>query len=282
MWRWLGICLLFWSSLTGAAGSVPVPTLNMAVTDLTQTLTAEQVATLEQQLRDFSMRKGSQLAILIVPSTQPETIEQYSIRVVDQWQLGREKTDDGVLLLIAKNDRAVRIEVGDGLEGAITDAVASRIIRQRIVPQFQSDNYYQGISDATTRLMQLIEGEALPETEPESSNNLSRFENVPWPLLLFVVFAGGGVLRGIFGRMGAAGLTSGAVGLLIWLFMGSLLFALLAAVFAFVFVLGSGGNGGGWSSGPRGGWRGGSGGWGGGGFRGGGGGFSGGGASGRW
>lgn len=275
----LWLCLL--PACVWAAEQVPVPALRAAVTDLTQTLTADQISTLEAALRALQARKGSQLAILLVPSTKPEAIEQYSIRVVDAWQLGRKDADDGVLLLVAKDDRTVRIEVGYGLEGVLNDATTNRIIRQLIVPQFRNGNYYQGISDASARLIQLIDGEVLPE--PTSSNSeRGQANNLPWPLLIFGVLAGGSVLRSIFGRFGAAALTAGGAGVLVWLFIGSLLAGLAAAAFAFVFVLGGGG-GGGWNNGRRGGWSSGGGfGGGGGGFGGGGGGFGGGGASGRW
>jgi uncharacterized protein len=264
-----------------AADQVPVPELRAPVTDLTQTLTAQQVATLDSMLRALQSRKGSQLAILLVPTTKPETIEEYSIRVVGAWKLGRKDPDDGVLLLVATDDHAVRIEVGYGLEGVLNDATTNRIIRQLFVPQFRAGNYYQGIYDTSSRLIQLIDGEVLPE--PAAREPRGKLNNLPWPLLIFVVLAGGGFLRSIFGRLTAAGVTAGGAGVLVWLFLGSALAGLVAAIFAFVFVLGSGGGGGGWSSGPRGGWSSGrSGGWGGGGFSGGGGGFGGGGASGRW
>jgi uncharacterized protein len=278
LWLWL-LPFSAW-----AVDQVAVPELRAPVTDLTQTLTAEQVATLEQTLRALQARKGSQLAILLVPTTAPETVEQYAIRVAEAWQLGRKGTDDGVLLLMAKNDHAVRIEVGYGLEGVLNDATTNRIIRQLIVPQFRTDNYYQGISDATNRIIQLIDGEVLPEPAQPTAQR-DRSGNLPWPILIFGAIIGGQVLRGVLGRMGAAGVTSGVVGVLMWLFMGSLIASIVAAIFAFVFALGGGGGGwsngprGGWSSGPRGGW---GGGFGGGGFSGGGGGFGGGGASGRW
>jgi uncharacterized protein len=271
--------------LAGAADSMPVPALRAPVTDLTRTLTAEQISSLDAKLRDLQARKGAQLAILMLPATAPETIEQYAIRVAEAWQLGRKEVDDGVLLLIAKDERAVRIEVGYGLEGVLNDATVNRIIRQLIVPQFRQGNYYQGIDDASVRIIQLIDGEVLPEPATRSEQR-GVGDSVPWPLLIFGVVAAGSVLRGIFGRLGAAGLTAGGAGLLVWFFIGSILAAAVAAIFAFVFVLGSGGSGwgrggrGGWSSGPGGGWGGGFG--GGGGFRGGGGGFGGGGASGRW
>ncbi len=285
LWQVLALGLLMLPRLASAVDLVPVPELRSPVTDLTHTLSADQISSLDHQLRAFSLRKGSQFAILIIPTTQPETIEQYSIRVVEAWQLGRKKTDDGVLLLIARDDRTVRIEVGYGLEGVLNDATTNRIIRQLIVPQFRADAYYQGISDASKRIIQLIDGEVLPEPDVSSAPD-GRSNNLPWPLLIFVAMVGGSVARSWFGRMIAAGLTSAVVGLITWLFMSSITFSLVTALFAFLFVvagMGHRGRGnGGWSSGPGGGWSSGSGGMGGGGFSGGGGGFGGGGASGRW
>src|SRR5215831_19115458 len=121
-----------------SAAQVPVPALKARITDLTGTLSASQVQTLESRLRDFESAKGSQVAVLMLPTTQPETIEQYSIRVAEAWKIGRKRVDDGVILVVAKDDRAVRIEVGRGLEGAITDGLADRVIREVITPRFRS------------------------------------------------------------------------------------------------------------------------------------------------
>ena len=279
------VCSLLIYSVAAVAAElaqVPVPELRAPVTDLTQTLTPDQIQILDRQLRGFSERTGSQLAILIVPTTQPETIEQYSIRVVETWQLGRKKEDDGVLLLVAKQDHSARIEVGYGLEGVLTDATTHRIIRQVMLPNFKAGRFFEGLTEASTRLMQLINGEVSPEqvSAPEADR---RGRELPWPLLIFIAIVGGGLARVWFGRVAAAVMTAGLIGLITWLFMGSLLITLLAICFAFLFVLGGRGHGwgsGGWASGG-GGWRGGSGGFGGG-FSGGGGGFGGGGASGRW
>lgn len=276
---WLALC--FCAAPLQAAELVAVPALQSPVTDLTQTLTAQQQQSLESMLRSYEQRKGSQIALLLVPSTQPETIEQYSIRVVEQWKLGRSKVDDGVLLVVAKNDHTVRIEVGYGLEGVLTDAVTSRIIRNVIAPQFRQGNFYQGISDGLTRVMELAEGEALPSGD-NTNTNRERSNNLPWPLLIFGLLIVGSALRAALGRLPAALISAGGIGVLVWWFIGSLLLGLGAALFAFVFVLG--GNSGGWSNG-RSGWGGGFGGGGfggGGGWSGGGGGFGGGGSSGRW
>jgi len=140
----------------------PIPKLESRVTDLTGTLTAEQQTALERKLAAFEARKGSQLALLIVPTTRPEEIEQYSIRVVDQWKLGRRKVDDGALLIIAKNDRTLRIEVGYGLEGVLTDATSNRIISETITPLLRTGDFYGGIAAGFDQMMRVIDGEPLP------------------------------------------------------------------------------------------------------------------------
>lgn len=284
-------------------GLVEVPPLTAPVTDLSGTLTPDQVAALDAKLRAFESTKGSQVAVLIVPTTQPEAIEQYSIRVVEQWKLGRGKVDDGVLLLVALNDRRIRIEVGYGLEGALPDATANRIIQQDIAPSFRRGDYYGGITDGVDRIMRVIEGEPLPEPEinPPAADIPGLFTALP--LLFVIVVVGGSVLRRMFGRVGGALITGGAVGLLTWLLIAVLGLSIAAGIIAFVFALlggmGGGGGGprsGGWYSrrhdgwgypgGFGGGWSGGRGGGFGGGFgggwSGGGGGFGGGGASGGW
>jgi uncharacterized membrane protein YgcG len=139
-----------------------VPPLNARVTDLTGTLTAQQQSAMEQKLAEFEARKGSQLAVLIVPTTEPEDIAQYSIRVVEQWKLGREKVDDGALLIVAKNDRRLRIEVGQGLEGVLTDATSRRIISNTIAPLFRQGDFAGGINAGLDRIIRTIDGEPLP------------------------------------------------------------------------------------------------------------------------
>ena len=276
-----------------------IPKLTARVTDLTGTLTAEQQNALEQKLATFEATKGSQLAVLIVPSTQPEEIEQYSIRVVEQWKLGRgtvngKRVDDGALLLIAKNDHKVRIEVGYGLEGVLTDATSNRIIDETIKPAFRQGNFYGGIDTALDQMMKLIEGEALPPPEQQWQGGHRSSGSALFPELLFAVLIGSVVLRGIFGKTLGSAFTGAGAGLLVYLAGYALAFAGIAAVGAFLITLlmGFAGTGSGWSSGTRGGlgggWGGlggggfGGGGFGGGGFGGGGGGFGGGGASGGW
>src|SRR5579859_8123992 len=139
-----------------AAADVAVPPLSGRVVDQTGTLSAGDISSLTQTLRDLETRKGSQVAVLIVPTTAPETIEQYSIRVAEAWKIGRKKIDDGALLVVAKNDRKLRIEVGYGLEGALTDATASRIIDEIIVPKFRSGDFTGGIAAGIERIIAVI------------------------------------------------------------------------------------------------------------------------------
>lgn len=158
--------LLGWC-LAATAQPVAMPPLTARVTDLTASLTAEQVASLEGKLQRFEVAKGSQLAVLIIPSTGEESIEQYSLRVVEQWRLGRKKIDDGVLLIVAKNDRTLRIEVGYGLEGALNDATAKRIISEIIVPRFRQGDFYSGIEAGVDQMIAIIDGEPLPPPNAE-------------------------------------------------------------------------------------------------------------------
>jgi uncharacterized protein len=268
-----------------AVGQVAVPPLAARVTDLTGTLDAAQRQSLEETLAAFESRKGAQIAILLVPTTQPEAIEQYSIRVADAWQIGRGETDDGVILIVAKDDRALRIEVGYGLEGALTDATTNRIIEETIVPRFRAGEYFLGLTEGVDRLIRVIDGEPLPEPvrQADRGNNLEPV----LPIILMVALIGGGLLRRAFGRVGGATTIGVIVGGIVWFLVSVLGVAVVAAIIAFFITL-LGGGGGGWYSsgrGHRGGWTSGGGfggGFGGGGWSGGGGGFGGGGASGRW
>ncbi|HEX4389860.1 MAG TPA: YgcG family protein [Steroidobacteraceae bacterium] len=274
----------------------PIPKLSARVMDLTGTLTAEQQTALDQKLAAFEAAKGSQLAVLIVPSTQPEPIEAYSIRVVDQWKIGRgtvngKRVDDGALLLVAKNDRHVRIEVGYGLEGVLTDAMSNRIISGAIAPEFREGNYYAGIDAGLDQMIKLIDGEPLPPPEHAWQSGGHRPSGGLLPQLFFAVVFGSLILRGIFGRTLGSLFTGAGAGLITYFAGYALALAGLAGVAAFLFtmLLGLAGRGSGWSSSPRaggfgGGFGGGLGGGlgGGGGFSGGGGGFGGGGASGSW
>src|SRR6266853_6898755 len=281
------------AGLALAADEVAVPPLKARVTDLTGTLTAAQIQTLEGRLRDFESGKGSQIAVLILPSTQPETIEQYSIRVADAWKIGRARADDGVILVVAKNDRKLRVEVGRGLEGAIPDAVAKRVVSEVITPHFGTGDFYGGIAAGTGALMKLIEGEGLPAPPSgvviKGVHHAIDFQTI---FLLFVALVlTDAIFRRLFGRVIGAGISGGIVGAIVWVAAGVLAFAVIGGLIGFVIALvnGLGNRRGGWSSGgwpgggwSGGGWSGGGGDFGGGGFSGGGGGFSGGGASGSW
>jgi uncharacterized protein len=279
-----GLCLLalFLASFTVHA-EVAVPPLKARVTDLTGTLAPAQRDTLERELQAFESRKGSQIAVLIVATTRPEAIEQYSLRVAEAWKLGRKGIDDGVLLLVAKDDRELRIEVGYGLEGAIPDAVAKRVVSEIIIPFFKQGDFYGGIHAGVNRLVRLIDGEPLPSPQARDTSWSGIFDLLP--VAFIAVMIGGGFLGALLGRLTGAAVSGGIVGVVFWISIGSLIGALAAGIVVFLFTLvvgSSGGRGGsgGWHSG---GFGGGSGGWSGGGdFSGGGGGFGGGGASGKW
>jgi uncharacterized protein len=296
----LAAALLLAAPVALAQQLVPVPQLTAPVTDLTGTLAPDQVAALDAKLRAFEQGKGSQVAVLIVPTTQPESIEQYSLRVVEAWRLGRKNVDDGALLIVALNDRQLRIEVGYGLEGALPDATANRIIDEVIVPRFRDGDFYGGISAGVDRMLRVIEGEPLPEPKTRSPASAVPGLSTLLPFLFIFALVGGSIFRRLFGRVGGAFATGGLVGFLTWLLIGILGLSVFAGILAFVFALigGLGGGGGrgpggrGWYSrrhdrgwGYPGGWGGGGFGGGGGGFggwSGGGGGFGGGGASGSW
>jgi len=270
-----------WSSALLAA-EVPVPELSARVTDRTATLDQAAVASLEERLAEFEARTGSQIAVLVISTTQPEAIEQYALRVVEAWRLGRDNVDDGALLLVALDDRNVRIEVGYGLEGALTDLVSRRIISESIVPSFRSGDIPGGIELGVDRMIAVAEGEALPEPQSDWDPGGSSGVGGLLPFLLILAFVGGSVLRALLGRFWGSLASGSLVGVVAWLVSGLLGVALLAAFITFLAMLlgGMRTGGGRWSSHPRGGSS--SGGWGGGGFSGGGfsgGGFSGGGGS---
>jgi uncharacterized protein len=276
----LGAALLAGAIPGASAAGVAVPELKARVTDLTGTLSSGEQSQLESALAAFESRKGSQVAVLLVPTTQPETIEQYGIRVAEAWKLGRKKVDDGALLLIAKDDHTVRIEVGYGLEGILPDAIAKRIIEEDIVPRFKQGDFAGGVRAGANRIMRVIDGEPLPAPVHRSSG-FKGFDKL-FPVLFFAIPIGGGLLRLLLGRLLAGLIGAGGAGGIAW-FLGAPLPVLgFVAFFVFLFIaLGGGGRGvrssSGWSGG--GGW---SSGGGGGGFSGGGGSFGGGGASGRW
>ena len=273
----------------------PVPKLAARVTDLTGTLSAADRASLESELESIERRKGAQVAILMVRTTAPEPIEAYSIRVAEQWKIGRgavdgKRVDDGVIVLVAKDDRAVRIEVGYGLEGAIPDAYAKRIVENSIVPRFRQGDFVGGLRAAVSDLGRLIEGETLPEPARRAQGDGGGSETLLAAVLAVFVF--GTIAKAVAGRVIGSLAGGGAAAVASMAFWGATLgFALVVFVLAFLFFVIAGVGGGSamhragrhtWRSGPPGGWGGGWGGGGGGGFGGGGGGFGGGGASGRW
>jgi len=279
-----------------AAADVAVPPLTGRVVDLTGMLASGDIAALNQKLKDLETRKGSQVAVLIVPTTQPETIEQFSIRVADAWKIGRKKIDDGALMVVAKNDRHLRVEVGYGLEGSLTDVTTKRIIDEEITPRFRAGDFAGGISAGIDRMIKVIDGEPLPAPQPPQWQDTGVLDESDLfnPVVLFGLFIVGAFLRTLLGRLVGAAATGGVAGLVAWLIAGSLGAALLLGGMAFVIAMFAGGfvplgapgrgrYGGGWPGGgySGGGWGGGSGGSGGG-FGGGGGGFGGGGASGSW
>jgi len=286
---------LLGASLCPAQSLQPIPKLEARVTDLTGTLTAAQLSMLEEKLQDLESRKGSQLAVLMVPTTRPEEIEQYGIRVFDQWKVGRKGIDDGALLIIAKEDRTMRIEVGRGLEGALTDLTSSRIISETITPLFRQGDFYAGINAGLDQMIRVVDGEPLPPPD-------RRWQGRPqglgaWlPFLFLGVLIGAPLLRTLFGRALGSILTGGVTGALLWFAGQALLVAVLVGAIALMVSLAGFAGPRGWSSYPRsGGWGGGLGGLGGGfggggsggggfggGFGGGGGTGAGGGASGRW
>jgi len=290
-----------------AAADVAVPPLTGRVVDLTGTLSSDDIAAQSQRLKDLEKRKGSQVAVLMVPTTQPETIEQYSIRIAEAWKIGRKKIDDGALLVIAKNDHKLRIEVGYGLEGALTDVTARRIIDEVIAPRFKSGDFAGGVDAGITRIISVIDGEPLPLPAPEASHgqdfdNWIGFFNPINPFFIIGVAAVGAILRGLLGRLIGSAATGCAIGALAWYLLGSIAIAgvLGSVISVLVFfgdsilaasqnagrAAGRSGRGGGWVGGSYSG----GGGWSGGssssdsdsGFSGGGGSFGGGGASGSW
>lgn len=277
-----------------ARAEVAVPQLTGRVVDQTGTLSGGDIAGLNRKLQDLETRKGSQIAVLIVPTTQPEDIAQFSIRVAEAWKIGRKKVDDGALLVVAKNDHRLRIEVGYGLEGALTDVTARRIIDEIITPKFRTGDFAGGINAGVDRMIAVVNGEQLPAPQPQASHGV----DVNWdtmtsfaPFVLIGAIIGGGILRAMLGRLLGSVATGGLFGVIAWMVAGSFLAAILVGLIGFVIAMfadavntagppmrgrsggwvGGGSSSGGWSSGSSGG-----------GFSGGGGSFGGGGASGSW
>ena len=273
---------------------VAVPPLSGRVVDQTGTLTADDIAALTETLKDLEARKGSQIAVLIVPTTDGESIEQFSLRVAEAWKIGRKKVDDGALLVIAKNDRRLRIEVGYGLEGALTDATTKRIIDEDITPKFKAGDFGGGVAAGIDKMVRIVNGEKLPEPEPPHWQDSQSFnpEDLFNPFLIIPAIFFGGLLRSLLGRLLGSVAAGGLTALIAWFLVGSAMAALIVGVIASFIVLisdgftsagpGRRGSTGGWSGGSGGSWSSGGSSGSSGGFSGGGGSFGGGGSSGSW
>ena len=268
--------------LLQAHAQLAVPPLSGHVMDSTHTLSAAQVQQLETKLSAFEQSRGTQVVLLLVATTQPEDIASYSNRVANSWKIGRKEIGDGLLVVVAKDDRQIRIEVAKTLEGAIPDLAAKRVIDQAITPRFKQGDFAGGLDAAVAQLMALITGEALPVPLAAAHGGSAGFQWTDLAVFMFIaVPVLGAVTRSILGNKLGSLVTGGVVGGIALLFTASLVLAILAALAAFLFALFSGsipvgGRHGGWGAGSGGGF-------GGGGFGSGGGGdFGGGGASGRW
>jgi len=296
--RLLAGAVLSFLAFAAFGAEIPVPKLTAHVIDQTGTLSADERARLDSKLTDFETRKGSQVAVLIVPTIGAEVIEDFAGRVTDEWKLGRKGVDDGVLFVIAKQERKLRIHTGRGVQGTLTDILSKRIVADIVAPKFRTGDFAGGINDGVDAILKAIEGESLPMPTAKKSSQrkvgtVSSYENFAW-IAFFLVPIAAVMLRSLVGRFAGAGLTGGVTGVAAaWVF-GSIVFGVFAAIAAFIIGLmvnggmpnartrGAGGNwgtggwsGGGWSSGGGGGFDG-------GGFSGGGGSFDGGGASGDW
>lgn len=273
----VGIILLLF--ITTLCAEVAIPNLSQRVTDLTGTLTAEQLAALDSKLANFESQKGSQIAVLLLPTTQPEDIAAYGIRVADAWKIGREKVDDGLIMIIAKDDHRSRLEVGRGLEGVIPDAIAKRVLAETMKPYFKNEDYAGGIDAGVTQLIGLIQGETLPAPTGETSDDsfdtfliILFFCCIVVDLLFSSLFGSG--IGAVASSIGIGAISAGVASFLaldigVAVFMGIGMYFFLK-----LFYMGGGGSGGSWSGGGGGSssssWSG------------GGGGFSGGGASDSW
>ncbi|WKA29900.1 TPM domain-containing protein [Bradyrhizobium roseum] len=284
--------LMCWAC--SALAIVAVPTLTGRVVDQTGTLSAADIASLTQTLQDLETRKGSQIAVLIVPTTDGEAIEQFSLRVAEAWKIGRKKVDDGALLVIAKNDRRLRIEVGYGLEGALTDATTKRIIDEDITPKFKAGDFGGGVAVGVDRMVRIVNGEKLPEPEPPHWQDSQGFnpEDLFNPFLLIPAIFLGGLLRALLGRLLGSVAAGALTAMIAWFLVGSVVAAVIVGAIASFVVLisdaftsggpGRRGSAGGWSGGSGGSWSSGGSSGSSGGFSGGGGSFGGGGSSGSW
>lgn len=281
----LAVMFLCAATLIGSAAAqdaVAIPALTARVTDLTSTLSAEQRTSLEARLAAIDAgsegKAGAQIAVLLLPTTQPETIEQFGIRLAEAWKIGHKGSDNGVIIIIAKNDRRARIEVGYGMEGAIPDAIAKRIVAEQMTPRFKQGDFIGGVQASVDALEAASKGESSPESPAPLSKKLPRMNFDSYMMAAVVAAFVGSLLRKLLGLFGVVAL-AGAVGGVIFLLGASWFIAALVglAIFVLSFMnigrgMGAGGFGGGGFGGGGGG----------GGFSGGGGSFGGGGASGSW
>jgi uncharacterized protein len=249
-WFGWGLLLLCLGFINPASAFVDVPKLESPVTDMTGTLSPAEIQALESKLLAFEKAKGSQIAVLIVPTTQPEDIAEFGIKVADLWRIGRKGVDDGVIFIITKDDRKFRLEVGYGLEGVIPDAVAKRITSEIVKPYFKNNDFVGGINAGVDQLIKLIEGEPLPEPEQQPAQQLTQGDENAFIFILFGGLFVGSLLSSLFGRVPGALLAGGGSTLVASslmgfgigaIFLGLIVFFLLSARF--------GGGGGGWSNG---------------------------------
>jgi len=275
------ISILLFRPLADAQDLIAIPPLKAHVTDLASTLSQPQRESIEQKLSIYESQKGTQIALLIIPTTKPEEIEQFAIRLAETWKIGRAKIDDGVILVVAKEDRTLRIEVGYGFEGVLTDYTAKQIIDGIIVPNFRAGNFYQGIDSGLDSIIKVLSGEELPKPIARNEN----FEGQFPPILMILFFIGISLIRGFTqvsgiskssARFGSALIGSVIFAIVTYFFIG-LIAALIAFFIFLIFASSSAGSSRGYGSSRS--WGSGSS---GGGFSGGGGSFGGGGASGRW
>ena len=286
-------CLVVAGGAFAAEGDIaPVPALTKRVTDQTGSLSAAEEAKIEADVKTFEARKGAQIAVLIVATTQPEAIFDYSFRVAEAWKLGRKGVDDGVLFVVAKNDRKMQIITGPGISGVLTDAMSKRIISEIVAPKFRANDFAGGIGAGVSKIIGLIDGEALPPPAERRQGAKGAGVGIETFLAIcfFAVVGIGPLVRALLGRILGSSAMGGVTGAAAWFIWGGLLAPLAIGIPVFLIVLlflgssggrGGGMGGGGWSSGG-GGWSGGGGSSDGGGFSGGGGSFDGGGASGDW
>lgn len=249
LWRFCLICLVL--LVAGVCfAEQDIPPLKVRVTDLTNTLTQQEKNSIETKLAAFEQEKGAQIAVLIVPTTAPEAIEQYSIRVFEAWKLGRKGVDDGVLLLVAKNDKKMRLEVGYGLEGVLPDAIAKRIISEVISPHFKQGNFAGGITAGVDAMMKVIGGEPLPAPQKRSKRSKDGLDGMDKFMLVFFVVLlsgaiGNAILRRVFGKFIGSVFTFSLAAVAIWFILASLLWAIIVGFVAvFVSLAMAGGTGG--------------------------------------